>query len=95
MTNGFEVSPKSILDLASDHVFNELNVEPSLTEPSFIESSILESSTDSNVSVRRKNRKFLGEQSKGVGSYLHAAHSQSVIPTIHTLLHVASKVSPR
>ena len=62
VTSGFEVSPKSILDLASDRMFNELNVEPSLVEPSFIESSLLESSTDSNVSIRRKNRKFLGEQ---------------------------------
>ena len=54
----YEVSPKNILDLASDRVFEELNALS--CEPSFIETSLLENSNDSNVSVRRKKRKFLG-----------------------------------
>ena len=57
----YEVSPKNMLGLASDRVFEELNSLNSACDPSFIETSLLENTNnDSNVSVRRKKKKFLG-----------------------------------
>ena len=57
----YEVSPKNILDLASDRGFEDINCEGSLLDPSLMESSLLESSQDhSNVSIRRKRKNFLG-----------------------------------
>merc|ERR1740128_165840 len=61
----YEVSPKNMLDLASDRVFEELNSLNDACDPSFIETSLLENTNnDSNVSVRRKKKKFLGNSTE-------------------------------